>query len=81
MNKPWVRFHLNEAANALQKIVQQIESGDTIGNDEFEITIAHAYHHLNTAWNSRFITDEKARTHTDWDFTEWRQFPADLNLR
>jgi len=78
MNKQWVLFHLKEATEGLQKAMGHIESRSSV--EEFEIAIAHAYHHLNTAWNSRFITDEKARNHTDWDFTEWRQFPTDLNL-
>jgi cellobiose-specific phosphotransferase system component IIA len=80
MNKPWVSFHLKEAGDALQKLIREIESGTEAGAEEFENAITHAYHHLNTAWNSRLITDEKARNHTDWDFTEWRQFPKDLNL-
>jgi hypothetical protein len=80
MNLPWVHFHLKEAADELHKIIRQIEDG-AIGKDEFEIAVTHAYHHLNTAWNSRFITDDKARNHTDWDYNEWRQFPRDLNLR
>ena len=78
MNKPWVSFHLKEASDALQNLIRDF---DVESPEEFEIGIAHAYHHLNTAWNSRFITDEKARNHTDWDFAEWRQFPRDLNLR
>ena len=81
MNKPWVSFHLKETAETLQKIIGAIESGSQISNDEFEIAVRHAYDHLNTAWNSRFITDDKARNHTDWDFAEWRQFPKDLDLR
>ena len=81
MNKPWVSFHLKETSETLQQISRAIESGSQISNEEFEIAIRHAYEHLNTAWNSRFITDEKARNHTDWDFAEWRQFPRDLNLR
>ncbi|HYS53803.1 MAG TPA: hypothetical protein VER58_08605 [Thermoanaerobaculia bacterium] len=81
MNKPWVGFHLKEASGELQKVIAQIESGKELDSEEFEIAITYAYHHLNTAWNSRSITDEKARNHTDWDFTEWRQFPTDLNLR
>ncbi len=81
MNKPWVTFHLKEAYETLQGITPAIESGANVSNEEFEIAIRHAYEHLNTAWNSRFITDDKARNHTDWDFAEWRQFPRDLNLR
>ena len=79
MNKPWVIFHLRETSETLQKVIAAIESGAYIGNDEFEITIRHAYDHINTAWNSRFISDDKARNHSDWDFAEWRQFPKDLN--
>ena len=81
MNKPWVSFHLKEASETVQGITRAIESGANVSNEEFEIAIRHAYEHLNTAWNSRFITDDKARNHTDWDFAEWRQFPRDLNLR
>ena len=72
---------MKEASDELEKVIGDIESNAEIGKEEFEIAIARAYHHLNTAWNSRFITDDKARNHTDWDFTEWRQFPKDLNLR
>jgi hypothetical protein len=81
MNKPWVSFHLKETSETLQKIIRAIEPGSQISNEGFEIAIRHAFEHLNTAWNSRFITDDKARNHTDWDFAEWRQFPKDLNLR
>ena len=81
MNKPWVSFHLKETSETLQKVIARSKSEATISNEEFESAIRHAYDHLNTAWNSRFITDDKARNHTDWDFAEWRQFPKDLNLR
>jgi len=79
MNKPWVLFHLKESSIELQKIIQAMESG-AVTDDEFEIGITRAYYHLNTAWNSRSISDEKARQHTDWDFVQWRQFPKELNL-
>ena len=81
MNKPWVSFHLKETSETLQAIIRAIDSGAQFSDEEFEIAIRHAYEHLNTAWNSRGITDDKARNHTDWDFAEWRQFPRDLNLR
>ncbi|MDQ6801425.1 MAG: hypothetical protein M3041_11355 [Acidobacteriota bacterium] len=81
MNKPWVSFHLKETSETLQKMIREIESASSVSNEDFERAIRHAYDHLNTAWNSRFITDDKARNHTDWDFSEWRQFPKDLDLR
>jgi len=80
MNKPWVRFHLNESIGELQKVIEAIDGRTSFSTEEFEIAIAHAYHHLNTAWNSRSISDQEAREHTDWDYSTWRQFPTDLNL-
>ena len=77
MNKPWVLFHLKETSDELQNVMRTLESG-SITDEEFEIGLTRAYHHLNTAWNSRSISNEKARDHTDWDFTEWRQFPRDF---
>lgn len=79
MNKRWVLFHLTEAVQELQRLTTALTS-DAVSTEEFEIAIEHAYHHLNTAWNSRSISDEEAREHSDSDFVNWRQFPKDLNL-
>ena len=75
----WVLFHQGEALVELQKVTSALESGP-VSEEEFEIAIEHAYHHLNTAWNSRSITDDQAKEHTDSDFVNWRRFPKDLNL-
>ena len=77
MNKPWVLFHLKESSKELQSVIDALERG-AVSDEEFEIGITRAYHHLNTAWNSRSISDEKARDHTDWDFVQWSQFPKEL---
>jgi hypothetical protein len=77
MNKGWVVFHLKESSDELQKIIRALER-DSVTDEEFEIGLSRAYHHLNTAWNSRSISDEQARDHTDWDFAQWRQFPKEL---
>jgi len=79
MNKRWVLFHLTDAIEELQKLTTTLTS-EAVSDEEFEIAIEHAYHHLNTAWNSRSISDEEAREHSDSDFVNWRQFPKDLNL-
>ena len=79
MNKRWVLFHLGEALGELQALVEALESRG-VSEEEFEIAIEHAYHHLNTAWNTRSISDERANAHSDTDFVRWRRFPQDLNL-
>lgn len=79
MNKQWVLFHLTEALEELQKLTSTLAS-EAVSSEEFEIAIEHVYHHVNTAWNSRSISDEEAREHSDSDFVNWRQFPKGLNL-
>jgi len=80
INRQWVLFHLSEAIEELQKVSTALESRAALNKEEFEIALEHAYHHINTAWNSREITDEEAKQHSDADFIRWRQFPAELNL-
>lgn len=79
MNTRWVLFHLGEARRELDLLTKMIETGAP-AKEEFEIALEHAYHHLNTAWNSRSISDDQAARHTDEDFVTWRQFPKELNL-
>ena len=79
MNKQWVAFHLGESMREMQLLTHAMESR-AVTKDEFELALEHAYHHLNTAWNSRSISDEQAAQHTDVDFVNWRQFPKELNL-
>ena len=79
MNNRWVAFHLGEAIEELQTVINVLDFR-SMDAEEFELALERAYHHLNTAWNSRSITDEEATSHTDGDFVEWRKFPKDLNL-
>jgi hypothetical protein len=79
MNKRWVTFHLQEAEKELRKLAEALQSS-AVSEEEFEIGIERAYHHINVAWNSRAISDEEAAQHNDSDFVEWRKFPKNLNL-
>jgi hypothetical protein len=79
LNRQWVSFHLGEAIQELQKVTTALESR-AMTREEFEIALEHAYHHINTAWNSRSITNEEAKNHSDTDYIRWRHFPTELNL-
>ena len=79
MNRRWVAFHLGEVVEELQTVINILDLR-SMDKDEFEIALEHAYHHLNTAWNSRSISDDEAAQHTDADFVEWRKFPKGVNL-
>lgn len=80
MNKQWVLFHLNEALDELSRTVHELKTHPEGDDIEFELALIHVYHHLNTAWNARAVTDEQTAKATDEDFYRWRAFPSDIPL-
>lgn len=68
--------NIQEAREALEKLESQITSPKKPAEVEFELSIRHAYHHLNTAWNARHVETAKYRDMTDKDFKAWGLFPV-----
>jgi hypothetical protein len=80
MNKPWVLFHLRQGRDELTRTIAKIEADPEYDYGEFSAAMAHLYHHLNTAWNSRDVSDEVTAAQTDEQFYQWRSFPTDMYL-
>jgi hypothetical protein len=80
MNREWVLFHLREAQEELRRTIAEIESTSDYGPGEFSVAVAHAYHHLNTAWNARDEDPAVVEAGSETDFFAWRQFPSDIYL-
>jgi hypothetical protein len=80
MNREWVLFHLQEAQEELRRTIAEIASTPDYGSGEFVVAITHAYHHLNTAWNSRDQDSEVVAACKETDVFAWRQFPSDIYL-
>ena len=80
MNKPWVLFHLREALEEIEATIKDIEEEPEYDGPEFSVAIAHLYHHVNTAWNSRHSTAEDALESSVMNFERWRQFPTDVDM-
>ena len=80
MNKKWIAFHLDEAATQLRAIVDSLSSESDYSYGEFVVEISHAYHHINTAWNSRDATPEAVADHSDADYDEWQKMPSEDEL-
>jgi hypothetical protein len=78
MNK-WQLFHLKEARSELNQLIQQVEQGAVL-DEALEAAVQHLYHHLNTAWNSRQFSSDRAYQQTDAEFNDWRQFPTDIEM-
>jgi len=75
MNKAHVLFHLKEAADALSSMINEIESDVDYGLGNFRPDMSHLYHHINTAWNARDVTDLQAEECTESDFENWQRMP------
>ena len=80
MNRDWVLFHLREAQEEISRAITEMNSTPDYGYGEFWPAMQHAYHHLNTAWNSRDATRAQVEPGTDADFNRWSQFPTDLPM-
>ena len=80
MNREWVLFHLREAQEELQRTIAEFESTPDYGSGEFAVAMAHAYHHLNTSWNSRDEEPDVVAACNKTEFLAWRQFPSDIYL-
>ncbi len=73
-------FHLSEALEQLEKTVRELKENSAYSSAEFEHEIAHAYHHLNYAWNSRYLGPKRAWAAQEKDFFHYRQMPKDIDL-
>ena len=45
------------------------------------VSLAHAYRHLNVAWNGRHASEERVRQCASADFKRWSRFPEDAVFR
>lgn len=76
MTTPYALWHLREAAEELNRLIRELES-DADGFAD-GVGLAHVYHHLNTAWNSKEATAAACDACDEADFRQWRRFPTDL---
>ena len=77
-NRSIIRGNLTEAIEELQKLEQKAAAG-TLNEAELQIGLAHAYHHLNFAWNVRHIATSEYAHLTQEQFDEWSRYPEDIN--
>lgn len=80
MNNDYILFNLQEAREAIEKVIEQIQTSAEYSYEELEVDMAHLYHHLNTAWNARNESEAATNQCSQEDFDRWRQFPVDLKI-
>jgi hypothetical protein len=72
-----VQSNLAEAREELTKLEAAAAAG-TLKEVDFQIRLAHAYHHLNFAWNIRHVAASTYAKLTQEQFEEWGRYPAEI---
>lgn len=75
MNKSYVLFNLREALEELHRTIDEIENSPDYDYGEYTVAMSHLYHHINTAWNARNVSEVEAQECGEANFHKWRQFP------
>jgi hypothetical protein len=78
MNKQHIQFHLREAHEAIEQILESLRSDPGYDYGNYWVEMQHLYHHINTAWNGREATDEEVSVCSQEDFDRWGRYPTDL---
>ena len=80
LNKEWILFHLKEGLEELSRTIGDLESNNDYTYGEFSVAMMHLYHHLNTAWNSKWENPDRVANLSEDDFYKWRAFPSDISM-
>jgi len=80
LNWTIISSNVQEAREQLEEIEASLAKGERPSPGRLEALIAHAYHHLNSAWNARCAPMREYRSLTDAKFNEWGRFPTELEL-
>ncbi len=71
-----VPMNIQDAQEQLEAIEKSLLDPD-YEEVELKLDLAHAYHHLNYAWNIRNEPDAALESHSDEDFARWSRYPSD----
>jgi hypothetical protein len=69
MNRELILFHLKEPQEKLRGANEEFDKRSDYDEGEYFVAMTHLYHHLKTAWNSKDVSDEDARTSSDESFS------------
>ncbi|MFZ5341085.1 MAG: hypothetical protein ACOZBL_00475 [Patescibacteria group bacterium] len=79
LNWKIILSNINEARLELEELEKEIKSTKKPTDVKLEISLRHAYHHLNFAWNIRYEKSKKYSKVTDSNFTKWGKFPRGMD--
>jgi hypothetical protein len=80
MNRRAILFHLKEAKEQLDSTIAAIENDRGYSAGAFQVEMGHLYHHVNSAWNARDVSDKRHWKCSDKDYFNWEKFPKNWEL-
>jgi hypothetical protein len=69
-----------DLAEALEELarLQRLASKRKLSEVQLQIGLCHAYHHLNFAWNARYVPTAEYRHLTRRQFERWGKYPSQI---
>jgi hypothetical protein len=77
LNLEIIRSNLAEAIEQLVKTERKAASG-VLTEEEFQIDLQHAYHHINFSWNIRRVATAEYASLTQEQFHKWGSYPSEI---
>ena len=74
-NRKLIRSNIAEAIEELQKLERKATNGELL-EEELQVGLQHAYHHLNFAWNVRRIPTSEYSRMSQTQLERWGAYPA-----
>jgi len=78
LNLELIFSNIQEAKDELEKLGKEIKADSEFDESQLGLSLAHAYHHINFAWNTRNQTDDECKKLKDDDFKRFSKFPVDI---
>jgi len=79
MKKDYALFNLSEAKQAIEQLIEEMQSDPEYDHGNYIVDMQHIYWHINSAWNGRNF-DITSTELTDEMCDAFMQFPKDLVL-
>jgi hypothetical protein len=77
LNLEIIGSNLSEAIEELERLRDRASTGE-LNEADLQVRLCHAYHHLNFAWNIRYVSTSEYAKLTNSQFERWGKYPADL---
>jgi hypothetical protein len=77
LNRAIIASNLAEAIEQLQMLHRRATAKE-LNEAQLQVGLSHTYHHLNFAWNIRFVPTSEYRTLTQKQINRWGRYPTGI---